>query len=264
MFEDSDPSNIEWEQDKGDSKNTRVSRRLDIKKALAAESKERNSFKSKPFTKGLAPNLKRLHSKIRDTYEEDDEEDEVVYHFSLSDGNSSLINALRDEEKQKISLNKIQEEQKSQQAVGKMEAVLQADKMAKQLGLKGLKKKVVVDSIQDISVIAQTTDKVLKEDVAAKTKIKTSGLSSRETSDMVKGLRKMRMAAMHSDDIKASAIQDMKAEELVEIGRANDEKKAAKMILEKSGRKEIKQTNETQRKKEQQKIKTAITQTKSR
>ena len=46
MVEEDDSSNIEWEQDKGFSKNTRVSRRLDLKKALAAENSERTSFKS--------------------------------------------------------------------------------------------------------------------------------------------------------------------------------------------------------------------------
>ena len=43
--EEDNSSNIEWEQDKGFSKNTRVSRRLDLKKALAAENNERNNFK---------------------------------------------------------------------------------------------------------------------------------------------------------------------------------------------------------------------------
>lgn len=264
MLEDDNSSNIEWEQDKGVSKNTRVSRRLDLKKIMKAEAEERNNFKMKPSKPNLAPNLKRLQSRIRDTYDDEDDEDEVVYHFSFNDGNSALINALKDDEKQRLSAKKIQEDQKMQQTVGKMEAVLQADKVAKQLGLKGLKKKVVINNVQDISINTQTKDKVLQEDVAAKTKIKTSGLSSRETSDMVKGLRKMRMAAMRSEEIKASTIESMKAEELVEIGRSNDEKKTAKMILEKSGRKEAKKADKTQKEKEQQKIKSAIKQTKSR
>lgn len=264
MLEDDNSSNIEWEQDKGISKNTRVSRRFDLKKAIKSEATERNNFKTNPSKPSLAPNLKRLQSKIRDAYDDEDDEDEVVYHFSFNDDNSSLINALKDDEKQQFSAKKIQEDQKMQQTAGKMETILQADKVARQLGLKGLKKKVVINNIQDISINTQTKDQVLLENVAAKTKIKTSDLSSRETTDMVKGLRKMRIATMSSENIRASTIENMKAEELIEIGRSNDEKKTAKMILEKSGRKEAKKADETQREKEQQKIKSAIKRAKSR
>jgi len=265
MVEEDDSSNIEWEQDKGFSKNTRVSRRLDLKKALAAENSERTSFKSgAKKLKHISPNLKRLRTKIRDVYddEEDDEENEVVFHFGPEDTGSSLLSALKDEEKAKLQVKQTLDNQKMQQTAGKMEAIMAADKMSKQLGLKGVKKKIINTNINDVAVNSQILDKTIAEDIALKTKIKTEGLSSKETSDMVKGLRKVKMAAVQSDEVKVNIFETMKTEDLIKIGKAQDDKKTAKMILEKSGRKESSVKNETAKEKarQQQKIKEAIKQ----
>ena len=56
----------------------------------------------------------------------------------------------------------------------------------------------------------------------------------------------------------------MKAEELVKIGKSQDDKKTAEMILEKSGRKEPKKAANKAKEKDNQKVKAAIKQTKER
>ena len=48
-----------------------------------------------------------------------------------------------------------------QETAGKMEAIAMADKTSKQLGLKGLKKKVSLDNIQDVSLSSTTYSNAL-------------------------------------------------------------------------------------------------------
>lgn len=267
MAEEDNPANIEWEQKKDFSDKTRQSRKIDLKKALAAEAKDRNNFKSRTRSpKDLPKGLKKLRTKIKEVYDddEDEEENEVIFHFSLEDGNSSLINALKDDEKSAFLFNKTLENQKMQQTAGKMEAILMADQMSKKLGLNGLKKKVVHDNIQDVALNSETFDKAIKQNIAAKTKVKAGNLSSAETKEMVKGLKKMKQAAAASNQIDTKLAEKMKADELVQIGKSHDEKKTAKMILEKSGRKESKNASQKSKDVENQKIKAAIKQTKTR
>lgn len=267
MVEDDTSANIEWEQKKGFADKTRQSRKIDLQKAMAEDAKGRNDFHSTPKTpKDLPKNLKKLRTKIKEVYDDDEDEDEneVVFHFSLEDENSSLINALKDDEKNKLSFNKTLNNQKMQQTAGKMEAILMADKMSKQLGLKGLKKKVVHDNIQDVALNSDTFEKAISQNIAAKTKIKTSGLSAKDTGNMVKGLQKMKQAAAVSEQIEVGLAESMKADELVKIGKSQDDKKTAEMILEKSGRKEPKKASKQVKEKDNQKVKNAIKQTKER
>ena len=73
MNEEDLEANIEWGQAKSFSNNTRISRRLDQKKALVADSSSKNNFKKNSKTiKKIAPNLKKIQSKIRDIYDEED------------------------------------------------------------------------------------------------------------------------------------------------------------------------------------------------
>lgn len=267
MVEDDTSANIEWEQKKGFSDKTRQSRKIDLQKAMAEDAKNRNDFRAKSHSpKDLPKNLKKLRTKIKEVYDddEDEEENEVIFHFSLENENSSLINALKEDEKSKLSFNKTLENQKMQQTAGKMEAILMADKMSKQLGLKGLKKKVVHDNIQDVTLNSETFNKAISQNVAAKTKIKTGSLSAKDTGNMVKGLQKLKRAAAVSEQIEVNLAESIKAEELVKIGKSQDDKKTAEMILEKSGRKEPKKTSHKTKEKENQKVKTAIKQTKER
>ena len=271
MTEDDDISaNIEWGQKKSLSDNTRMSRRINLKKALENEAKDRKNFKAtSKQIKNLPPSLKKLRTKIKDVYDEEDEdeeENEVIFHFSLEDENSSLFNALKEDEKSKLQFQKTLENQKLQQTAGKMEALLAADKMSKQVGLKGLKRKVINDGIQDITQNDDTFNKAMVKDVAAKTKIKIrpEKMSRRETADMIKGLNKLQKAATVVEQPKENLLNDLKTEELIRIGKNRDEQKTAEIILEKSGRKKARNTDKQDKKKEQQKVKTALQQAKVR
>ena len=270
MAEDDNSSNIEWEQKKGESGKTHLSRRIDLQKAVTEEAKDRNNFKATAKQiKNLSPNLKRLKTKIRDVYDDEDEDEEkteIVFNFdiALETDNSSLMSALKDEEKSKLQVNKTLENQKMQQTAGKMEAIIMADKMSKQLGLKGIKQKIVNNNIQDVAPVSETFDNTIKQNVTAKTKLKTKGLSAKDTSDMVKGLRKIRQASLLSEKDQQHILENTSMEDLVKLGRNNNEQKNAEIILEKSGRKDRKKTSKKDKELQQKKIQNAIKKAKTR
>ncbi len=264
MTDEESSANIEWEQKKGFSAKPRLSRRIDAKKALTSDIKKPNDLKAKPkLLKPLPPNLKRLHSKIKDRYDDDDEdEDEVVFHFMPDSENSSLISALKEDERNSLMMKKTLEDQKMQQTAGKMEAVLKADRLSKQMGIKGMKRKVALNNVQDVSFDTNPLEKALRQNVSAKTKLKTENLSARDTSNMVKGLKKVQQATLVSGQTMTDLKETVKTDDLVKIGKSNDDKKTAELILEKSGRKEAK--NKEKVSKEKQRVKTAIRQAKAR
>ncbi len=256
MLSDDEPLNIDWEQKKGVDKNEKNSRRIDIKKALTAEAKDRNNFKqTAKQIKNLPPNLKKLKTKIREVYDEDDEEDDenapIMFDFALENENSSLLNALKEEEKAKLEFKQTLENQKMQQTAGKMEAILAADRTSKKLGLKGIKRKIINENLQNVTQSSETFEQVLQQTIADKTKVKTKKLSKNDAQNVIKGISRIQDASLSQKDFSKN-LADLKTDELIKIGKAKTTKETAEMILEKSGRKEPKKAAKRIKKLEKQ------------
>ena len=254
-------ANIEWGQAKGFSKNTRISRRLDQKKAMVADASSRNNFKktSKPI-KNIAPNLKKIQSKIRDVYDEDDEDEDnkstVIFDFNFDDMSSSLYSALSDEEKSKMNADKDFENQKMQQTAGKVAGILQANERSKELGLKEIDKKVIAKTTRDVTFDGKTFENSLLKNISSQTKLKTDNLSSKDAANMVKGLEKVKQAGILTQEKNLGKLsENMDAKDFVEIGKEKNIKKTAKLILEKSGRKEEKEQTKIKQIEKREKLK---------
>ena len=262
MNEEDIGSNIDWEQAKVFSKNTRASRRLDQKKAMIVESQTKNNFKknSKPI-KNVLPNLKKIQNKIRDIYDDDEDEDEdekttVIFDFDFDNMNSSLYGVLNEEEKSRLNAGKDVENMNMQQTAGKVADILKADQMSKDLGLKNIDKKIITDTVKDVTFDRHTFEKTLLKNVARKTNLKTENLSSKDAVDAVHGLMKMKASGVLSkgNDLK-NVSADMSAENLIRIGKEKNNKKTAKLILEKTGRKDSKEQKEVAQNEKKEKIK---------
>lgn len=267
MAEDDISSNIEWEQDKGFETKSRISRRVDVKKLLKAQAKDRRNFKTTAAkAKTLAPGLKKLRTKIKDIYDDDEEDDEneIVLHFSMDDESSSLFSALKEDEKKELQFKQTLKNQNMQQTAGKMEAVIMADKMTKDLGLKGLNKKIALDSIQDVTQSSETYDKALAKDISAKTSLDLKGLSPKDASFAIKGLKKMRQASTASQKINPTTVNDIKEKDLIAIGKSKNTRETAEMILEKSGRTEPKKMSRAKKESETQKVQKALRDTRKK
>lgn len=244
MNEEDSSSNIDWGIGKGFSKNTRISRRLDQKKAMVATDSDKNSKKvTKSITK-ITPNLKKIKSKIRDVYDDDDEDEDdgktsVIFDFSFDEMGNSLFNALSDEEKTRLNANKSVENLKMQETAGKVAGILQANQRSKELGLKELSKKVVAQKTMDVSFDARTFENSLLENIASQTKLKTENLSSKEAQNLITGLEKMKKSGILNTEGDLNSLSErMNTKDIADIGKEKSNKKAAKLILEKSGRKD--------------------------
>ena len=78
MTEDDASANIEWEQKKASSPKERLSRRIDVQKAVKAQAKDRNNYKSlAKQVKNMSPNITKLKTKIKDV---DDDDERRLYH----------------------------------------------------------------------------------------------------------------------------------------------------------------------------------------
>ncbi len=258
--EDTD-SNIDWEKSKSFSKNTRVSRRLDQKKVSIVDNMNKTSFKpvAKPV-KPVLPNLKKIQNKIRDIYDDEDEEEDekstVVFDFNFDDLSSSLYGVLSDEEKTRLNSSKEVNNMAMQQTAGKVADILKAEQTSKDFGLKGVDKKIITQTTQDVTFDGQTFEKTLLKNISKKTKLKTDNLSLKESVNMVKGLNKMKEAKILSPENNIEKLsENMKSQDFIDIGKEKNNSKAAKLILEKSGRKENKNKNQTEANKKEKKEK---------
>ncbi len=261
MSEEDIESNIDWGQTKGFSKNTRISRRLDLKKAMAADVASKNDFKKTPKNiKKIAPNLKKIQSKIRDIYDDEDEDEDgkttVVFDFNFDDMSSSLYTALSDEERTRINATKDVENQKMQQTAGKVAGIMAANKASKELGIKEMSKKLVANKTQDVTFDGKTFEQSLLENISERTKLKTDNLTHKESSDMIRGLVKLKQAGIIDQEKTLDKISEsMESKDIVAVGKEKNNAKTAKMIMEKSGRKEEKEKDKISQREKQEKIK---------
>lgn len=254
-------SNIDWGQAKSFSKNTRMSRRLDLKKAMAADASSKNNFKKNAKNiKKIAPNLKKIQSKIRDVYDDDDEDEEgkssVVFDFNFDDMSSSLYGALSEEERTRINATKDVENHKMQQTAGKVAGIIAANKTSKELGLKEMDKKLVAKATKDVTFDGKTFENTLLENISSQTKLKTEGLTYKESSNMVRGLVKMKQAGILNKENTLEKISEkMDSKDIVAVGKEKNNAKTAKMIMEKTGRQEEKEQSKINQREKQEKIK---------
>jgi len=238
MTTDTSNPNIEWKKKKGFDNKERLSLRVDVRKALKQEAEDKKSVSGNnvPRPAELPKGLKKIRKKIKDIYD-DEEEDENDYILSPLDLNNSLFNALQEDEKRQLQQQKTIQTIDSLQNAGKAASIAAANKVSKDLGLKGLNKKIINKNMLDASS-GKTYENTLKDELSAKAKIKGRNLSEKETVNLLRGIKKIQIMAEAADTSKLRAIEGWKIEELVDAGQKDsDEKKIAEKILEKSGRK---------------------------
>ncbi len=259
MAADTSNPNIEWKKKKGFDNNERLSLRVDVKKALKQEAEDKKSVSKNnaPRPSDLPKGLKKIRSKIKDIYD-NDEEDENDYIISPLDLNNSLFNALQEDEKRQLQQQKTIQTMDNLQNAGRAASIVAADKISKDLGLKGLDKKTINKNMLDVSLSEKTYENTLKDELSAKAKIKGRNLSEKETVNLLRGIKKIQTMAEATDTSKLRAIEGWKIEELVDAGqKGSDDNKIAEKILEKTGRKKDKASVQNVAKKAKLKNKTS-------
>lgn len=239
--------NIEWKKKKGFGSTEKLSRRIDKEKALEEDAKAKKPVSvtntQRPLPAQLPQGLKKLRKKIKEVYDEDEEEEDY-YTFLPNEAVSSLVNALYDDERKQLGIREnTLNNQKLQQDAGKMEAVRMANQLSKEFGFGKLDNKVINKNMQDATLNTRDFEKILKDDVMSKAKISTRQLSKAETVNLLRGIKRIKRVAMQGKEAELKAIEGLKIDDIINAGeRGADDNKVAEIILKKSGRKNKKAT----------------------
>ncbi|MBR6409314.1 MAG: hypothetical protein IKS23_03640 [Alphaproteobacteria bacterium] len=197
---------------------------------------QRRPKRLKNNDKKLPLGLQKIRKKIREVYDEDDEEeDDYTYTFAHMpmvepEEDDRLLKGLTDQEKRDLQQKETIDTMKSMQDAGRMEALHIAHNMARDIGLKGLEKKTVSESMQRAEFKPQEIqDLAIQKDIAARLGIKGK-IDNGKVREAAKGIKKVENLGGQ----KATKNLDMK--DMIKAGEEKlDEIRLAELILEKSG-----------------------------
>ena len=244
MNDKSSNSNLEWKKT-GFDFNERLTLKTNVAKAIAESRKDKNSGLRR-FTPGnisLPNGLIKIRKRIKDVYDEEDEDEDTysyvniqMFHaFDASKEESSLMGALADEEKQFIRRQETRQMMDLNQETGKINALLQADKLMKENGMKGLDKRVMTQNFQELTVNTDFTSKAINEDLRKKLKLKGHMLKDEKALKLLNGAKQVKMFAGEK------SLEGMKVDDVASIGeKKRSSQETARLILKKTGRIDVK------------------------
>ena len=229
----------EWKKKKIDD-DERLSLRID---ALEAEKYQDRHNKAATTKKNKS---KKVSKKVKQLYEEDEDDDEIdidqdairslhelrLSRQDVSNGDSSLIDALIPEEKRLFEQAMTIENNRHQQNAGKLNAVEQADTLSRKAGLSKMSTSEQMEIAQEaIYNPRRTREKALEKNIEKKTGIKGK-IEKGDEKDVVKGIKNIKETTdsrktpkLNMEDVKNVGKEDM------------SQTKTAELILQKSGQK---------------------------
>lgn len=210
---------IDWEQ-KALSDSERITRRGQKRK----QTKEAAQRACPP--PDSAP-LLRLRKKIREVYDNEDEEEEYTPFFNISlieENEPSLEEHRSKQENETLRITK------EQQTTGKLSLILSSSMAAKKAGLSG---KADISDARLANSAEYNVKKMrkisLKNKIEKPLKLKGS-LTEKELPKALSGLKKA------VSELSPEALEKLPASEVSELNKASSKKSLAKLILKKSGR----------------------------
>ena len=235
--------NFEWKK-KGFGKKERLSKGIDATQAVLNEIRKKNDLSSVTTTTNstFSVHLRKMHKKIKEALDEEDDEDEdensFVYDTSLSAlmeqqaVDNSLFQSLNETEKkiirQRHTLNNI----KMLQDAAKLNALSKVNQLAQETGLKKLSSAEFAENMQNNGWGKETFQMALTHDVAPDIKVGLAKLDEQKAKDLMRGLKRLERIGGFS------TVRGMKINVVIKITNAKyDDKKVAKLLLQKTGRK---------------------------
>jgi len=229
--------NIEWKKT-GFGTTEKLSLKINAREADVYNAKKKNAIQNtSPLTPADLPaGLKKLRRKIKDVFdeEEDDDENSVIVSAvpSLQD-NYSLLNALNEDEKKILEQQDNIHQIKMQQDAAKLDLLEKANELVQETGLKGLQPQTVNDGMLRPSVDDKFLKTLVKSDLSKALRLKDSGIPDGHYIQVLRGIKNIR---------KAGGLKAMEGLNLQQVAQATDEKKAAQILLEKTGRDSARKT----------------------
>ncbi len=243
MNGDNSNPNLEWKKGSIGIKE-KITLKTNVAKAVEYDAQKQNLQKPvlHPSPKDLPKGLKRIRKKIKDVFDEEDEDESEYITLQdtalLEQDHNSLLNALNENEKKQLQQQETLHQNKMQQDAGKLEAMLQAEKIIKEAGLPRIDAKTKAKNMQDVRINTDTVGNVIRDVAPKKLNLspkKMQKLSLEEKKKLAQGISLVKQLGGEK------ALTGTKVEELVFVGdKKSSEKEVAKIILEKTGRKKAK------------------------
>ena len=179
MTDNSSNPNIEWKKS-GFGTTEKLSLKINAREAIKYNAKNKNVIQTNnPLTPADLPaGLKKIRKKIKDVFDEDEDEDEIIIATpvqSLQESNS-LYNALNDEEKKILKQQETLQNIKMQQDAGKLEALSLAAHALQEQGVEGLSQQTVARVMQDAAPMNKSLENLVKKDLVKGLKLKDENL----------------------------------------------------------------------------------------
>ncbi len=243
MGDDTLNPNFEWKK-KSFGKKERLSRRIDANQAEFAEKKKKNNFTS-PVSLTAQTNenfnrhLKKMRKKIKLALDDDEEEDETIdvidfSALSLDDelGKNLLYNGLSEKEKKLIAQKQALHEIKMQQNAAKVQALSVANKFAQKAGLPKMSQQDIAENMQNNGWGKETFKTAVEKYISPDIKMGKEKFDAAKMKQLMTGLKRLqKIGGIHS-------VEGMKMSEVIKItDTSNDDKRVAKLLLQKTGRK---------------------------
>lgn len=225
--------NLEWKKSGFETKD-KITLKVNVAESIKYDAKKKNNIQKNytPRPADLPAGLNKLRKKIKDVFDEDEEDENEATSFTIAvmDENSSLINALNDTEKNILKQHETNNNMKMQQNAGKLEAITIAQQFAKETGMKPNKMESLVSGMQTVGSGDDILKKVIVEDFAKNLNIKGKDLSDGKAIQLLRGIKRIRAVGGNE------AIKGLKISEVVNAGeKETDDKKVAKLIQQKRG-----------------------------
>lgn len=246
MSDNSSNPNIEWKKT-GFGTSEKQTLKINAKEAIRYNAKKKNVIQTtNPLTPtDLPAGLKKIRKKIKEVFDEDEEDDEneviITPQLQILSETSSLYNALNEEEKKILQQNQTLQNIKMQQDAGKLQALSLAEKTLQESGVDGLSQKTIEQVMQNSSTMNPALENLVKQDLVKGLKLKNENLSEGKYIQILRGIKNLK---------QIGGVKAMEGLKLKEVAQASDEKQVAKILLEKTGRKEPKKKKQFKKQEE--------------
>lgn len=235
IFSEDDELSFDWKKN-GVGNKERLSLKHDIKEAQKYSETKKTplSNKKKSAQDNLSLGLKLMRKKIRDIYddEDDDENDTYFAHIKMpqQEEDNSLLYALNADEKKLYQQKNTLETSKMQQNAGKMEALHIANNLAREAGLNNISQKAIEAGMQQAVFDPQKTqESVIKKEISGKLGIKGK-IEDGKIIQAARGIKKVEQLGGQK------ATQNLQMNDIIKAGEQKlSDAELAEIILEKSG-----------------------------
>lgn len=226
--------NIEWKKS-GFESSEKVSRRINEQKAAQYDAYKRNGAQkiSALTPTELPQNLNKLRKKIRDAYdEEDEEEDDYLPTPPSALFNTSLVGALSADEKQNLAEKETLKTMDMQQKALQMSVLDAVEKFSRSAGLGGVKKQTTAMALTAVGAPDKLLEKAVNFDIAQRFKTRGHPVKAGDVNAFFRGIKRIEAISGGKTILRGMNVKD-----IIRAGETkSSDSKVNKIVLKKSGR----------------------------